>query len=88
MTDKNLIYVQKKDSDREVFSFDKLISSILKSGVPMTEAVELSKKVQSWVFETAKDGSINSLALRDKVIEVLAKDFPSESDSYQAFVKG
>jgi transcriptional regulator NrdR family protein len=88
MADTSLIIVVKRDFVKEPYSYDKIIFSILKSGVPMANAEGLSKKVETWVLENTKKGEIKSSQLRDKIIEVMSKDFPGEADTYKTYVKG
>jgi transcriptional regulator NrdR family protein len=88
MTTPTALIVVKRNSEREAFSYDKLISSFLKAGIPMQNAEEMSKNVQNWIMENVKAGEIESSVIRDKIIEVMSKDFPGEADSYQTYVKG
>lgn len=84
----DVTYIEKKDSKKEVFSYDKLIASILKTGVPMENAKQISDKITLWVKESSKKGNVKSNEIRNKVIDELSNDFPSEADSYQVYVKG
>lgn len=87
MADSKSIYVLKKVSEKEPFSYDKIIASVLRAGVPMQNAEPISRSVEKWVIENAKNGEIKSSQIRDKVYESLLPEFPSEADSYQAYVK-
>jgi 2-phosphoglycerate kinase len=80
--------VKKRDESLESWSYDKLVTSINKSGVPIDDAERYAKEVQEWSSSNAKDGVISSVAIRDRVMEVIKNDYPAESDSYQAFKKG
>lgn len=87
MADELKITVIKRDGEKEEFSFDKLIASILKAGVPMADAEAVSRKVEAWVQVASKNSGISSSEIRDKIIELLSNDFSVEADNYQAYIK-
>lgn len=87
MAQDNKVLVVKRNLGKEDFSYDKLIASILKCGVPMEAAEKFSKEIESWARASSSNGEIDSASLRDKIIETISTDFPSEADSYQAYVK-
>ncbi len=83
------VNVKKRGEDGvEPWSVDKLVASINKAGVPLSEAEGIANKVAEWAEQNATDGVISSTQLRDKVIESLKTDYPAEADSYQAYKKG
>ncbi len=82
------VKIKKRDLNLEPFSYDKLLASITKSGVSVQDAERLAETIKSWIFDNSQDGVISSTAVRDKVYEVLASQFPVEADEYQAFKKG
>lgn len=71
----------------EEWSDDKLIASIQKTGVSTDDAQEIANKVKDWVKANTKNNIIDSVQIRDKVVELLKVNFPAEADSYQAFKK-
>ena len=82
------INVKKREGEVEPWSYDKLVASIGKAGVPEREAEQVAGAVQSWVLTNAESGVVSSTAVRDKVIEEMKKSYPSEADTYQAYKKG
>lgn len=87
MPDQLKVTVVKRDGEKQEFSYDKLITSILKTGVPMSEAEVLSTNLQNWIKSNSKNNQISSTEIRDKIIEFLSKDFSVEADNYQVYVK-
>ena len=80
--------VKKRDGTMEPFSYDKLVTSISKAGVPIKSAEEVASEVTSYIQnQGGEKGEIMSTLIRDKIIEVLSKDFPVEADNYQSFKK-
>jgi len=82
------IQIRKRGEGMEGWSFDKLLASITKSGVPLTDAERIAKSVEAWAIKAVKVNAVDSIKLRDKVIELMKNDFPAEADSYQAYKKG
>lgn len=81
--------VKKRDGNTEDFSYDKLVVSIGKAGVPETNAEEVASQVATWTQNTAgESGEIGSSEIRDKIIELLSNDFPVEAENYRAYKKG
>jgi len=80
------LQIKKRDGVLELFSLDKLIASITKAGVNAGEASKIAKEVKEWIFQSGKK-EIESVDIRDKVIELLAINFPAEADSYKTFLK-
>jgi len=87
-TSDSKITVRKNNGDVEDYNYDKVLASIMKAGVPLKESEAISQRVDKWVRENIKDGTIASTMIRDKIIELMSEQFPSEADSYQAYVKG
>ncbi|KKR28944.1 MAG: hypothetical protein UT61_C0038G0010, partial [Candidatus Woesebacteria bacterium GW2011_GWA1_39_8] len=54
---------------------------------PVQEAEEIASSVQSWAQQSAVDGNIDSTQIRDKVIEALKSQFPSESRNFETYKK-
>lgn len=81
------IIVQKREGGEELFSFDKLVVSLGKAGVPMEACEEIVAKIEAWAKDSVNKGRVTSTQIRDKVIEFLTADFPVEADSYQAYKK-
>jgi len=81
------IQVKKRDGSIEPWSFDKLVASIGKAGVPVREAEVIAAKVQSWAEQNSQNGQISSTQIRDKVIEVLSENYPVEAENYKTYKK-
>lgn len=84
----NDMQIRKRGEGVESWNFDKLLASITKSGVPVADAEKISRLIENWAKDAIKVSAIDSIKLRDKVIEFLKKDFPAEADSYQAYKTG
>ena len=80
------ISIRKNSGENEDFNFEKLLASIGKTGVPLKEAVEITKDIQVWA-ESSDNNSISSTQIRDKVIESLSVDYPAEADMYKTYKK-
>ena len=81
------IQVRKRDGNLEPWSFDKLVAAIGKAGIAVQEAEQIASSVQSWARQEAVDGNIESTQIRDKVIEMLRKDYAVESRSFETYKK-
>ena len=81
------LQVKKSDGNLEPWSYDKLLASFNKAGLPNEDSERLAMQVESWAKENNEEGVVSSVDIRDKVIEVLSNDFPAEADTYQAFKK-
>lgn len=79
------IKIIKKDSNKEDFSYDKLFASIAKAGVPVHECGRISTDINNWILKNLDNGEISSESIKIKVIEILSKDFPVESENYKTF---
>ena len=81
------VKVQKRGGGVEDWSSDKLINSMAKAGISVTDAERVSKEVQAWAEQNAANGIVTSNQIRDRVTEVLKNQFPVEADSYVAYKK-
>ena len=81
------IQVKKRDGSSEAWSFDKLVAAIGKAGIAVQEAEQIAGSVQSWAQQATVDGKIKSTQIRDKVIEMLRKEYPVESRSFETYKK-
>jgi pyrimidine operon attenuation protein/uracil phosphoribosyltransferase len=82
------IQIRKRGEGMEGWNFDKLLASITKSGVPLADAKRVAESIEVWARDAVKVSAIDSIKLRDKVIESLKEDYPAEADSYQVYKKG
>jgi len=81
------LQVKKRDGNLEPWSFDKLLASFNKAGVPNENSETLAEEVQSWAQENAEENVIPSVTVRDKVIEVMSRDFPAEAETFRVYKK-
>ena len=79
--------VKKADGRIEPWSNDKIVAAIGRAGVPVEAAQSTAKAVTAWARGAAEKGVIASTLIRDKVIELLKKEFPAQSDSFSAYKK-
>lgn len=80
------ITIKKRDSVVESYSFDKLVTSIAKAGVPIADSDRIAKSVEEWMKST-KAREISSSEIRDKIISLMVTEFPAEADTYKAYKK-
>ncbi|KKQ52675.1 hypothetical protein A2865_00240 [Candidatus Woesebacteria bacterium RIFCSPHIGHO2_01_FULL_39_17] len=83
----NDISVKKRDGRLEAWSFDKLVTAIGKAGVPFEAAQKIAGNIESWAKTAAQKGVVASTEIRDKVIEFLKEEFPSQADNFQSYKK-
>ena len=81
------VQVKKRDGTLESWSYDKLVTSITKTGIPMDDAENLASKIEGWVRENASIMAIDSITLRDRVFEEIKQIDPAAADTYQAYKK-
>ena len=81
------IKVKKRDGKVEVWDYNKILTSIGKSMVPLKKAEEVATSIEKWIKEEAAKGIVTSTQVRDKVIEVLKEIDPVAADNYQAYKK-
>lgn len=83
----NDLNVKKRDGKLEPWSVDKLVTAIGKAGVPIEAAQNFAKNIEGWAKGTAQKGVIASTEIRDKVVEFIKGEYPSQADNFQAFKK-
>lgn len=81
-----MVKVVKRDGSTEEFDKDKLVVSVIKSGLTNEEAEELYVKVENWLGGVEEE-SIASTAIRDKVIEIMKEGNPIAAGSYESYLK-
>lgn len=79
--------VRKRGGELEVWSKDKVINSIGVAGVSTKEAEAVGELVEAWAARSAENNVISSLAIRDKVIEILKVVDSVAADAFEAFKK-
>ena len=81
------IKVLKREGGIESWNYDKVLTSIVKAGMSVTEAEKVALKIHDWTKKAASDEIITSNAIRDKVIELLNENNPIVSETYRAYKK-
>lgn len=81
------IKVQKKDGRLEDFDRNKISGGIVKSGATPEQAENIAAQVESWAQTAAANGVISSVAVREKVLELLRSVNPEVAVSFEAYHK-
>jgi transcriptional regulator NrdR family protein len=79
------LFVIKNDGEKEVFSDDKLVTSIAKSGIDIKEAETIANGIKSYFEGNSIDNEINSSDIRNEVVEELHKVDSVASASYDNY---
>ncbi len=84
------IKIMKRDGSLESFNYDKLVSSIGKAGISVPDSEKIAYEVKDWInakpkLERGSQSIVKSSDIRDKITELLSKDFPIESDNYKSY---
>ena len=80
--------VIKRDDIIEKWSNDKLLASIGKAGVELKEAERITSEIQKWVQDNyEKDMKVESITVRDKVIEFLREFDTVAAETYEQYKK-
>lgn len=81
------IQVRKKGGQLAPFDRNKVSNGMLKSGATAEEAAKIAAEVESWARGAAKDGVVNTLDVRAKVLELLRGVNPTAAASFEAYKK-
>ena len=84
--EKNVIQITKRDGSVEEWSFDKLLSSVTKAGLPMDKGELLAKQIEEWLKNQSLK-IVSSTDIRDKVIEIMKVMEPMTASVYEAYRK-
>jgi len=79
--------VMKREGGEEVWSFDKLLASLGKAGVPGYASTEVALRIEAWAKNPVNKGRVTSTQIRDKVIEFLTTIYPAEANIYSTYKK-
>lgn len=83
----DVLQVKKRDGSLEPWNIDKLITSMVRTGVPMQEAQRIASEIENWAKASAQNAEITSVEIRDKVIDMLSAEFPTEAENYKSYKK-
>ena len=81
------IKVQKKDGRLEDFDRSKVSGGIVKSGATSEQAENVAAQVENWAQTATTNGVINSVTVREKVLELLRSVNPEVAVSFEAYRK-
>jgi hypothetical protein len=76
--------VKKRDGEYEAFDPKKIEAVAMAAGMTGEEANELLLLVMKW-FSTLKGDEISSLAIRDKIVELMPKINKYAADAYISY---
>lgn len=82
------IQVRKKDGSLENWSYDKLLASITKAGVPLEKAGGIASSVEKMAQGSAENGILNSSEIRGRAIELLREVDSAAAEKYETYKKG
>lgn len=81
------INVLKKDGRLQPFDHNKIAAGLIKSGMTLENAESVAVKVEEWVQTTAQNGIVNSMDIRNKVLELLQVTDPKIAESFGSYQK-
>lgn len=81
------IKVQKKGGQLEDFDRNKVSGGVVKSGVTPEEAENVTKQIETWLPTAAVNGVVVSMAIRDKVLEILRATNPTAAAAFAGYQK-
>ena len=79
--------VRKRDGTVEPWSYDKVLNSIVKSGLTLDQADNVILILEAWARNSTTNNIVNSIDIRDKVIEIVRTVDPIAADTYQIYKK-
>lgn len=79
--------VIKRDGDKELWSDDKIITSIGKAGLDIKEAENVSVGIKNYFKKNSINFLVSSSEIRDKVVGALKNIDPVASESYKIYKK-
>ncbi len=82
------VKINKRDGSYEEWNYDKVLAAIGKSMVPIKTAEAVATSVEKWVEKNSGKGEIDSIEIRDKVIEVLKEVDPVAAENFMVYKKG
>ena len=83
----SVLKVVKRDGIVEDWDRDRLLNSIANLGLSTEEAESLTSLIEVWCQRSANDYKIDSLRIREKVIEILCAIHPQAAKEFEYFKK-
>jgi len=81
------VKIQKKDGRLEDFDRNKIINGVVKSGATSEQAEEVARQVETWLPTSAVNGVVRSMAIRNKVLEMLRGLNPQAAATFETYKK-
>lgn len=81
------IKVQKKDGTQEDFNRGKILNGVIKSGATPEQAESIAAQAESWAQTAAVNGVLQTLDIRNKVLELLKAANPVAGANFEAYKK-
>jgi len=82
-----LFKVQKKDGTIQDFDRNKMLSGMTKSGASLEEAEKVTAQIEGMLAGMAVDGVVQTVQLREKVLEVLKTVNPTAAATFENYQK-
>lgn len=79
--------VQKKDGTVQDFDRNKILGGLTKSGASLEEAEKVTAQIEGMLAGIAVDGVIQTVQLREKVLEGLRAVNPTAAAAFESYQK-
>ena len=87
MKDVKTLKVKKRDGQLEPFSHTKVIGSLILAGATPEQAKRLSGQIEIWASQVAHDGVIETVKIREKILDLLKPINVNAAVSFDAYKK-
>ena len=81
------IQVQKRDGSLQPFDKNKIVLGLAHAGVLVSEANEIADQVETWAQESAQDGAVKSVDIRDYILDLLQQRDETAAGQYAEYKK-
>ena len=79
--------VQKRNGTTQPFDKSKIVLGLTQAGVLVDEANIIADKIEQWLPSQAKDDTIMSIDVRDKVLRLLQEQGSASAGEFEGFEK-
>ncbi|MBU1127147.1 hypothetical protein KKF11_02280 [Patescibacteria group bacterium] len=79
--------IQKKDGSLEDFDRAKITNGLAKAGASLDQAESIAGQIETWIQNTAVNGSISSNEIKAKVLDFLQPVNPDAAAKFGAYQK-
>jgi transcriptional regulator NrdR family protein len=87
MQDVKTLKVKKRDGQLEPFSHTKVIGSLILAGATPEQAKRLTGQIEIWAGQEAHDGVIETIKIREKILELLKPINVNAAVSFDVYKK-